>query len=56
MNRLPQEVVTDQPGGEWLPVQRAEEQGWTMVNGDVTFEDGEATCVLPGRLLRHGRG
>ena len=53
---LPAEVAVDQPGGEWRRVQKAEGYRWTLVNGEVTFEDGEATGALPGRLLRHGRG
>ena len=27
-----------------------------LVNGEVTFEDGECTGATPGKLLRHGRG
>jgi len=26
-----------------------------MVNGQVTFEDGQCTGATPGTLLRHGR-
>jgi N-acyl-D-amino-acid deacylase len=50
------EVVNDFPGGEWRRVQRAEGYKAIMVNGEVTFEDGECTGATPGKLLRHGRG
>ena len=56
LNLLPTEVVHDLPGGDWRRIQRAEGYRWTLVNGEITFEDGEATGALPGRLLRHGRG
>ena len=29
---------------------------YIMVNGEITFEDGEPTGAFPGRLLRNGRG
>lgn len=48
-------VVHDFPGGEWRRVQYAEGYRWIMVNGDVTFEDGNCTGATPGNLLRHGR-
>ena len=50
------EIVHDFPGGEWRRVQRAEGYRWTLVNGEVTFENGQETGATPGRLLRHGRG
>jgi N-acyl-D-aspartate/D-glutamate deacylase len=50
------EVVHDLPGGEWRRVQRAKGYKNIIVNGEVTFEDGECTGATPGRLLRHGRG
>jgi N-acyl-D-aspartate/D-glutamate deacylase len=37
-------------------VQRAEGYRWTLVNGQVTFADGQCTEATPGKLLRHGRG
>ena len=46
----------DLPGGEWRRVQRAKGYRNIIVNGEVTFEDGECTGATPGRLLRHGRG
>ncbi len=50
------EVVNDFPGGEWRRVQQADGYKAIMVNGEVTFEDGECTGATPGKLLRHGRG
>ena len=46
----------DLPGGEWRRVQRAKGYKEIMVNGEITFTDGECTGALPGRLLRHGKG
>ena len=56
LNLLPAEIAHDLPGGDWRRIQRAEGYRWILVNGQVTFQDGEPTGVLPGRLLRHGRG
>jgi len=53
---LPTEIAHDLPGGDWRRVQRAEGYRWTIVNGEVTFKDGEPTGALPGKLLRKGRG
>ena len=53
---LPSEVLEDQPGHEWRRVQKAEGYRWTIVNGEVTFEDGQPTGALSGKLLRHGKG
>ncbi|MYJ92581.1 MAG: amidohydrolase family protein [Chloroflexi bacterium] len=50
------EIVYDFPGGEWRRVQRPDGYRWILVNGEVTFEDGESTGSTPGKLLRHGRG
>jgi N-acyl-D-aspartate/D-glutamate deacylase len=52
----PSEVAEDLPGGEWRRIQKAKGYQWIMVNGQVTFEDGEPTGALPGKVLRHGRG
>ena len=52
----PPEVVHDLPGGNWRRVQKAEGYRWTMVNGEITQEDGEPTGTLSGKLLRHGVG
>ncbi|MGH8011932.1 MAG: amidohydrolase family protein, partial [Candidatus Binataceae bacterium] len=51
---LPMEIVHDFPGGEWRRVQRAAGYKTIMVNGHVTFEDGNCTGATPGALLRHG--
>ena len=47
------DVVYDYPANEWRRVQRAEGYRWILVNGEVTFEDGEATGATPGQLLRN---
>lgn len=52
---LPPEVAHDLPAGEWRRVQKAEGYRWTLVNGQVIFEDGKCTNATPGRLLRHGQ-
>ena len=52
---LPIEVAHDLPGGEWRRVQKAKGYRWTMVNGEVTLEDGEPTGSVSGKLLRHGK-
>jgi N-acyl-D-amino-acid deacylase len=52
----PTEVAYDLPGGEWRRVQRAEGYRWILVNGHITFADGQGTAATPGKLLRHGRG
>ena len=54
LKNLPPERVYDLPGGEWRRIQKAEGYRWTLVNGQVTFEDGEPTGGFPGKLLRHG--
>ena len=50
------EVAHDFPAGEWRRVQRASGYRAILVNGEVTFEDGECTGATPGQLLRHGYG
>lgn len=49
-------VEYDLPGGEWRRVQRAKGYDKIIVNGEVTFDNGECTEAIPGKLLRHGRG
>ncbi len=46
------EIAHDFPAGEWRRVQRAEGYRWILVNGEVTFADGECTGATPGMLLR----
>jgi N-acyl-D-amino-acid deacylase len=45
-------VETDLPGGARRLVQKAEGIAATVVNGEVTLENGQATGRTPGRLLR----
>ena len=52
----PIEIAHDLPGGDWRRIQRAVGYRWVLVNGQLTFEDGNPTGTLPGKLLRHGRG
>lgn len=49
------EIVHDFPGGEWRRIQRAKGYHSIIVNGEVTFQDGQCTGALSGKLLRHGR-
>ena len=37
-------------------MQRAEGYHWTLVNGEITFENDACTGATPGRLIRHGQG
>ena len=46
------EFVNDLPGGAGRLIQRAEGYRATIVNGQVTLEDGEHSGALPGVLLR----
>jgi len=48
-------IVDDLPGGGRRLVQRATGYRWTLVAGQVVFEDGEHTGALPGRVVRQGR-
>ena len=50
----PQEKAFDYPADEWRQVRGASGYRWILVNGDVTFEDGECTGATSGKLLRHG--
>jgi len=52
---LPAQRVADWPGGAWHLDRRARGWRWTLVNGAITFADGECTGATPGVLLRHGR-
>lgn len=47
-------IEHDLPAGEWRRVQRAIGYKAIIVNGEVTFADGECTGATPGKLLRHG--
>ena len=55
LKRVPEvdyEIAFDFPADEWRRIQRAEGYRWIMVNGQVTFKDGECTGATPGNLLR----
>ena len=56
LEALPSEVAEDLPGGEWRRIQKSKGYNWILVNGQITFEDGEPTGALPGKFLRNGRG
>ncbi|MEQ8267961.1 MAG: amidohydrolase family protein [Parvibaculum sp.] len=49
---LAPEMVFDLPADGRRMIQRAEGYRATIVNGAVTFENGEATGEMPGRLIR----
>ncbi len=44
----------DWPANAWHLDRRAKGWRYTLVNGEITFIDGECTGKTPGRLLRHG--
>ena len=48
----PMETVHDLPDGDWRRVQKADGYRYTIVNGEVTFEDGVCSGALPGKVLR----
>jgi N-acyl-D-aspartate/D-glutamate deacylase len=54
LESLPAERAWDYPAGEWRLIQKAKGYHHILVNGQVTFIDGECTQATPGRLLRHG--
>ena len=54
LESLPQERLWDYPGNEWRLVQKAKGYNYILVNGEITFIDGECTQATPGMLLRHG--
>jgi N-acyl-D-amino-acid deacylase len=45
-------MVHDLPAGGRRLVQHVDGYRYTVVAGEVTFEDGEATGARPGRLVR----
>lgn len=49
------EVIQDLPAGGRRLVQRVEGYQMTVVGGVPTWERGEHTGALPGRLVRAGR-
>jgi N-acyl-D-aspartate/D-glutamate deacylase len=48
------EIVFDLPAGGRRLIQKAEGYLATVKSGEVTFEGGEPTGAMPGRLLRGG--
>ncbi|MBV1878278.1 MAG: amidohydrolase family protein [Pseudomonadales bacterium] len=48
------EIAHDFPAGEWRRIQKAIGYRSIVVNGEITFMDGECTGATPGKLLRHG--
>lgn len=55
MDRLrlhPPQMVFDLPAGGRRLIQRADGYKYTVVSGEVTFEDGKATDAMPGKLIR----
>lgn len=48
------EIVEDLPAGEWRRIKRAVGYRAILVNGEITFTDGECTGATPGQLLRWG--
>jgi N-acyl-D-amino-acid deacylase len=50
----PAEKLHDFPAGDWRLASKADGYRYTLVNGEVTFIDGECTGRTPGELLRHG--
>ncbi len=54
LQSTPSEIAHDFPGDEWRRVQKAIGYRYIMVNGEVTFRDGNCTGATPGKLLRHG--
>ena len=47
------EAAHDVPANEWRLVQYSEGYRYTLVNGEITFEDGKCTGATPGLLLRN---
>lgn len=54
LQSTPSEIAHDFPGNEWRRIQKAIGYRYIMVNGEVTFRDGNCTGATPGKLLRHG--
>jgi N-acyl-D-amino-acid deacylase len=48
----PPEMVFDLPADGRRFVQRVDGYKYTVVSGEVTFEDGEATGAMPGKVVR----
>ena len=48
----PMETIYDLPNNDWRRVQKADGYRYTIVNGQITFEDGKCTGALSGKVLR----
>jgi len=48
----PLETLQDLPDGDWRRVQKADGYDYLIVNGQVTFDHGNCTGALPGKMLR----
>lgn len=48
------EKAYDLPAGDWRRITKGVGYRYTLVNGEVTFVDGESTGATPGHLLRNG--
>lgn len=48
------EVAHDLPGGDWRKIKRAVGIRYTVVNGEITFEDGVCTGATPGVVIGNG--
>jgi N-acyl-D-amino-acid deacylase len=46
------QMVFDLPAGGRRLIQRADGYKYTIVSGEVIYENGEATGALPGKLIR----
>ena len=54
LDSLPPERLHDFPADDWRLIQKSKGYRLTIVNGEITFEDGECSGATPGSLLRHG--
>lgn len=45
------EVLEDQPGGDWRKIKRAVGIRHILVNGEITFNDGQSTGATPGKMV-----
>ena len=48
----PMETIRDLPDGDWRRVQKADGYRYSIINGQITFEDGQCSGALPGKMLR----
>lgn len=51
---FPMERLHDFPANDWRLVQKAKGYNYIIVNGEVTFKDGECSNETPGLFLRNG--